>query len=282
MARRENIVEYHGVLSIYLRAQYVKMRCKDTPHFIKIPPLKQHSEVTPYGAADKTKKGQVEDMFDSIAPQYDFLNHLLSLNIDKIWRNRAVKLLRPKQPKQVLDVATGTGDFAIALRKLNPDRIVGLDLSEQMLSYGRVKVQKRGLDKLITMVKGDSEALPFEDNTFDAITVAYGVRNFENTVKGLTEMHRVMKPGGTVVVLEFSKPKVFPVKQIFYFYFHFVLPLIGRLFSKDRRAYTYLPESVETFPEGDAFLKLMEQAGFKTNKQIQLSFGISSIYHGVK
>ncbi len=244
--------------------------------------MKQHSEVTPYGAADKTKKGQVEDMFDSIAPQYDFLNHLLSLNIDKIWRNRAVKLLRPLQPKQILDVATGTGDFAIALRKLNPDRIVGLDLSEQMLSYGRVKIKKRELDGLITMVKGDSEALPFEDNTFDAITVAYGVRNFENTVKGLTEMHRVMKPGGTVVVLEFSKPKVFPVKQLFYFYFHFVLPVVGRLFSKDSRAYTYLPESVGTFPEGDAFLELLKQAGFSGNKQIPLSFGISSIYHGTK
>ncbi len=266
----------------YFRTLCVNYYCTKIRLNFKIPPLKEHSEVTPYGAADKTKKGQVEDMFDSIAPQYDFLNHLLSLNIDKIWRNRAVKLLRPKQPKQILDVATGTGDFAIALRKLNPDRIVGLDLSEQMLSYGRVKIQKRGLDKLITMVKGDSEALPFEDNTFDAITVAYGVRNFENTVKGLTEMHRVMKPGGTMVVLEFSKPKVFPVKQIFYFYFHFVLPLVGRLFSKDRRAYTYLPESVEAFPGGDAFLKLMQQGGFKATKQIPLSFGISSIYHGVK
>ncbi len=244
--------------------------------------MKEHDEVTPYGGADKTKKGQVEDMFDSIAPQYDFLNHLLSLNIDKIWRNRAVKLLKPKQPKQILDVATGTGDFAIALAKLGPERIVGLDLSEQMLHFGRIKVEKQHLQNLIAMVKGDSEALPFEDNTFDAITVAYGVRNFENTVKGLAEMRRVMKPGGTVVVLEFSKPKVFPVKQLFYFYFHFVLPLIGRLFSKDRRAYTYLPESVETFPEGEDFLKLMRQAGFVEAKHMPLTFGISSIYHATK
>lgn len=244
--------------------------------------MKEHNEVTPYGDAEKTKKGQVEDMFDSIAPQYDFLNHLLSLNIDKIWRNRAVKLLRPKQPKQILDVATGTGDFALALSKLSPDRIVGLDLSEQMLTYGRIKVQKKNLQNLITMVKGDSEALPFESNTFDAITVAYGVRNFENTLKGLTEMCRVTKPGGTVVVLEFSKPKVFPVKQLFYFYFHFVLPLVGRLFSKDRRAYTYLPESVETFPEGKEFLGLLEQAGYREVKQIPLTFGISSIYHATK
>ena len=244
--------------------------------------MKDVERITPYGKADKSKKGQVEEMFDNIAPKYDFLNRLLSLRIDTLWRKRAVKLLKRENPKDLLDVATGTADFAIELRKLKPRHITGVDISEQMLAFGRTKVKKKGLNKLITLSRGDSENLPFPDNSFDAVTVAFGVRNFENIDKGLTDMCRVLRPGGRLVVLEFSKPKVFPVKQIFYFYFHFVLPVVGRLFSKDHRAYTYLPESVESFPEGQDFLDLLTQAGYKDSKCISLTFGISSIYTGVK
>lgn len=244
--------------------------------------MKDVERITPYGKEDKSKKGQVEEMFDNIAPKYDFLNRLLSLRIDTLWRKRAVKLLKKEQPKDLLDVATGTADFAIELRKLKPRKIIGVDISEQMLAYGRVKVKNKGLDELITLSRGDSENLPLDDNSFDAVTVAFGVRNFENIDKGLAEMNRVLRPGGRLVVLEFSKPKVFPVKQIFYFYFHFVLPVIGRLFSKDHRAYTYLPESVESFPEGQAFIDLLKQAGYKESKCISLTFGISSIYTGIK
>lgn len=244
--------------------------------------MKEVERITPYGKEDKSKKGQVEEMFDNIAPKYDFLNRLLSLRIDTLWRKRAVKLLKKENPKDLLDVATGTADFAIELRKLQPNHITGVDISEQMLAYGRVKVKKKGLDELITLSRGDSENLPFDDNSFDAVTVAFGVRNFENIDKGLADMRRVLRPGGRLVVLEFSKPKVFPVKQIFYFYFHFILPVIGRLFSKDHRAYTYLPESVESFPEGQAFIDLLNQAGYKDSKCISLTFGISSIYTGTK
>lgn len=243
---------------------------------------KDLNQITPYGKEDATKKGQVEEMFDNIAPRYDFLNRLLSLRIDTLWRKKAMSLLKPLKPKRILDVATGTADFAIELRKLQPEEVVGVDLSEQMLSYGRVKVQKRGLDKLISLQKGDSENLPFEDNSFDAITVAFGVRNFENTLKGLSEMYRVLRPGGKLVVLEFSQPKVFPVKQIFYFYFHNILPVVGRTFSKDHRAYTYLPESVGAFPEGQDFLNLLKQVGFNSTQCSELTFGISSVYSGTK
>ena len=221
-------------------------------------------------------------MFDNIAPKYDLLNRLLSLRIDNLWRISAMNELKPIAPKKILDVATGTADFAIQMRKLKPEHITGLDLSEQMLSFGRVKVKDRKLDELITLVKGDSENLPFEDNSFDAITVAFGVRNFEHIEAGLAEMYRVLRPGGKLVVLEFSKPKVFPVKQLFYFYFHFILPVIGRMLSKDTRAYTYLPESVESFPEGEAFLSLLRQAGYKNDKCRALTFGISSVYTGTK
>lgn len=239
-------------------------------------------KITPYQDEQVSKKGQVEQMFDNIAPRYDFLNHFLSLGIDKLWRKRAVKLLKPLQPKVILDIATGTADFAIELAKLNPDRIVGADISEAMLAQGRVKVAKLKLDNLITLQRGDSEQLPFQDNTFDAITVAFGVRNFEDTAKGIGELFRVLKPNGMLVVLEFSKPKVFPVKQLFYFYFHFILPVVGKFFSKDPRAYTYLPESVQSFPEGKDFLRLLDNAGFKSTQCINLSFGISSIYTGTK
>ncbi|MEX0812623.1 MAG: bifunctional demethylmenaquinone methyltransferase/2-methoxy-6-polyprenyl-1,4-benzoquinol methylase UbiE [Chitinophagales bacterium] len=243
--------------------------------------MENHDKVTPYQNTT-TKKQQVEQMFDNIAPNYDFLNHLLSLGIDKLWRKKAVKIIGKTDPESILDIATGTGDFALELVKLKPKKIVGLDLSEQMLSFGRVKVKNKGLQNLIEMVQGDSEKLPYSDNSFDAVSVGFGVRNFENLEKGLSEIYRVLKPGGILAVLEFSKPKVFPVKQIFYFYFHFILPIIGKLFSKDQRAYTYLPESVEAFPEGKAFVGILEKQGFKSIECTSLTFGISSIYSGRK
>lgn len=243
--------------------------------------MRTHDKVTPY-QKEAAKKQQVEEMFDNIAPKYDFLNHLLSMGIDKLWRKKAVKMIGKHNPKKILDIATGTGDFALEMVSLNPEKVVGLDLSEQMLSHGRVKIEKKGLSNLIEMVKGDSEKLPFDDNSFDAISVGFGVRNFENLDQGLSEIFRVLKPGGILAVLEFSKPKVFPIKQIFYFYFHFILPLIGKVFSKDQRAYTYLPESVEAFPEGAAFVEILEKQGFKSIKCTGLTFGISSIYSGIK
>ena len=192
-------------------------------------------------------------MFNNISANYDFLNHFLSLGIDHLWRKRAVKQLKTVQPKMLLDLATGTGDFAIACLKLNPDKIIGMDISSGMLEVGKVKMKKRAFDHIIDMQLGDSENLPFESNTFDAITVGFGVRNFENLEKGLSEMLRVLKPGGKAVVLEFSKPKTFPIKQLFGFYSKVIIPLFGKYISKDERAYTYLPESVAVFPEGAAF-----------------------------
>lgn len=221
-------------------------------------------------------------MFDNIAPTYDFLNHLLSLNIDKIWRKKAVQVLKRKSPKYILDVATGTADFAIELLQLNPEEVIGIDISEKMLQIGRAKIRKGNLDDRIMLQRADSEGMPFPDNKFDAVTVAFGVRNFENPKKGLLEMCRVLKPAGTLIVLEFSKPRVFPVKQMFYFYFHYVLPVMGQIFSKDQRAYAYLPESVQFFPDEKGFCRLLEEAGFKTVQCASLTFGIASIYTAEK
>jgi len=221
-------------------------------------------------------------MFDNIAPRYDFLNHLLSVNIDKRWRKKAVNLLKSKKPASILDVATGTGDFAIELQKLHPKEIIGVDISDKMLQIGRQKLRQKNLYERIVLQRADSEKLPFPDNRFDAVTVAFGVRNFENLQKGIEEMCRVLKPNGTVVVLEFSKPVIFPVKQMFYFYFHYVLPVIGRIFSKDQRAYSYLPESVQSFPDEKEFSRLLEETGFKNVQCKSLTFGIASIYTGEK
>jgi demethylmenaquinone methyltransferase/2-methoxy-6-polyprenyl-1,4-benzoquinol methylase len=244
--------------------------------------LKDITTITPYEKQDVPKKAQVEEMFDNIAHHYDFLNHLMSLGIDKLWRKSAVRILKQHNPKAVLDIATGTADFAIEDYKAQPEKIVGIDIAEQMLVIGREKIRARGLSEKITLQKGDSENLPFTDHSFDAITVGFGVRNFENLEKGLKEMHRVLKPGGIAIVLEFSKPRVFPVKQVFYVYFHYVCPLIGRWFSKDSRAYTYLPESVDSFPEGNNFLTKLKEAGFQNTQCKPLTFGISSIYTGIK
>lgn len=238
--------------------------------------------VNPYKDLDKGKKAQVAMMFNNIARKYDFLNHFLSMGIDKLWRKKAVKLLKPIQPKQLLDIATGTGDFALACLKLNPDKVTGIDISTEMLAVGREKIAKRNLQDKIELFEGDSEDIHFDDNSFDAITVAFGVRNFENLEKGLKEMNRVVRPGGKVVVLEFSKPEKFPVKQFYNFYFFKILPFWGRMVSKDSSAYTYLPESVGAFPDGERFLKIYRSCGFVDTEQIKVSFGIASIYVGTK
>lgn len=238
--------------------------------------------VLPYKDLNTSKKDQVATMFDNISHKYDFLNHFLSAGIDIYWRKRAIKLLKSHQPKLILDIATGTGDFAIEALKLSPDKIIGVDISAGMLKYGKEKIIKLGLEDKIELMLGDSEKLQFEDNTFDAITVSFGVRNFENLEIGLTDMFRVLKPGGKAVVLEFSKPTSFPMKQLYSFYFKNILPVLGKLFSKDNTAYTYLPESVNAFPDGNDFLKVFEKSGFIKTKCITLTFGISSIYIGEK
>lgn len=238
--------------------------------------------VLPYKDKSDAKKKQVAEMFDSISGKYDFLNHFLSLGIDIRWRKKAIKMLTDLQPKQILDIATGTGDFAIESLKLNPEHVIGVDISEGMLNVGREKMKKRGYSDIIDMQSGDSENLHFDDNMFDAVIVAFGVRNFENLEKGLSEMNRVLRPGGRAVILEFSKPTVFPFKQLYNFYFRWILPKIGKVVSKDNAAYTYLPESVNEFPFGDDFLKILEKTGYKNTKCKPLTLGISSIYVGEK
>jgi len=239
--------------------------------------------VTPYNDDKATKKEQVATMFNNISKTYDFLNHFLSLGIDIIWRKKAIGELKKDQPKNILDVATGTGDFAFeALQILKPDQITGVDISRGMLDIAEQKIKKRGLQDKFQVKLGDSEKLLFDDNTFDAVTVAYGVRNFENLEKGLSDMLRVLKPGGKAVILEFSKPKSFPIKQLYSFYFHYITPAIGKIFSKDNSAYKYLPESVEAFPDGQRFTTLMEKVGYRETKNRPLAFGICSIYTGIK
>lgn len=234
--------------------------------------------VTPYKNQTTSKKEQVAAMFDNIAPKYDFLNQLLSLGIHKGWRRKAIRLLEVQKPKTILDIATGTADFAIEAMKLNPTKVVGVDISKGMLKLGRDKINKLGLQNKIELKTGDSESLPFSDNSFDAITVGFGVRNFENLEKGVADIYRVLNPDGMLVILEFSKPIHFPVKQVYNFYFKYVTPFVGKLFSKDSSAYTYLPESVNAFPAGDEFLKILNKAGFKETKAISITFGIASIY----
>lgn len=238
--------------------------------------------VLPYKEKKTAKKEQVAEMFNNISGKYDFLNHFLSLGIDILWRKKAIKLLKKDQPKLILDIATGTGDFAIEALALNPDKVVGVDISEGMLEMGRKKMKKKGLDDKIELQLGDSEGLLFEDNKFDAIIVSFGVRNFENLEKGLSDMLRVLKKGGKVVILEFSRPAKFPFKQIYNFYFRSILPKIGKLVSKDSAAYTYLPESVNAFPDGRNFLDVLEKVGFKNTECKPLTFGVSSIYTGIK
>jgi demethylmenaquinone methyltransferase / 2-methoxy-6-polyprenyl-1,4-benzoquinol methylase len=235
-------------------------------------------QVTPYKDSEQQKKQQVEQMFDNIAPKYDFLNHFLSLGIDKLWRKKAIRILSEYRSDYLLDVATGTGDFAVAASKLKPNKIIGFDISEQMLAVGRTKVKRLGLDQMIEFSKGDSEAMPFQNEQFDAITVAFGVRNFENLEGGLQEFFRVLKPEGVVIILEFSKPRHFPMKQFYLFYFFKILPFVGRMVSKDSSAYSYLPESVMAFPDDQKFLSVLQKIGFSRTKQKRLTFGIATIY----
>jgi demethylmenaquinone methyltransferase/2-methoxy-6-polyprenyl-1,4-benzoquinol methylase len=237
--------------------------------------------VKPYNT-DKSKKEEVAEMFNNISARYDFLNHFLSLGIDHLWRKKAVKQLVPLKPKIILDIATGTGDFAIACMKLKPSEIVGLDISSGMLEVGKAKMKKKKLEHVISMRLGDSEQIPFENNYFDAITVGFGVRNFENLEVGLSEMLRVLKPNGKAVILEFSKPKKFPVKQAFNLYSKHFIPFFGKRISKDEKAYAYLPESVAAFPEGEAFENILEKVGFKKISSLLVSGGIATIYLGSK
>jgi len=238
--------------------------------------------VVPYKNNALGKKKQVALMFDNISPKYDLLNHMLSFGIDRIWRRKAINLLKPHHPEQILDIATGTGDFAIQALKLNPESIKGIDISEGMIEQGKEKIIKRNLENKIELMLGDSENLVFEDNKFSAVIVAFGVRNFENLNKGLSEMYRVLNKNGKVVILEFSKPSKFPFKQVYNLYFKYILPIIGKMVSRDHSAYTYLPESVQVFPEGNDFLTILSNIGFKEVRCIPLTFGISSIYTGTK
>jgi demethylmenaquinone methyltransferase/2-methoxy-6-polyprenyl-1,4-benzoquinol methylase len=240
-------------------------------------------EVKPY-SAEGEKKQQVAEMFNNISHSYDFLNHFFSLGIDVLWRKKAIRILKKENPRLILDVATGTGDFALeAVRmKMHDARIVGVDISAGMIEVGKKKVRNKNLEHLITLQIADSENLPFNDAHFDAFTVAFGVRNFQDLRKGMSEMLRVLKPGGMGVIIEFSRPKRFPIKQLFTFYFKYIMPTIGKLVSKDARAYTYLPESVDAFPSGSDFIHVMQELGYRECRCIPLSGGIASIYIGKK
>jgi demethylmenaquinone methyltransferase/2-methoxy-6-polyprenyl-1,4-benzoquinol methylase len=237
--------------------------------------------VKPYNT-EQSKKEEVTTMFDNIAQRYDFMNHFLSLGIDRIWRRKAVNSLKSLEPKVLLDIATGTGDFAIALLKLKPKKIIGMDISKGMLEVGKKKMQERKIDHIIDMQHGDSENLPFDAETFDAVTVAFGVRNFENLKLGLSEMLRVTRTGGKIVILEFSKPKRFPVKQTFAIYSKYVIPFFGKNIAKDEKAYAYLPESVNVFPEGKELTDILTALGYNSVKAETLSGGIATLYTGTK
>jgi demethylmenaquinone methyltransferase/2-methoxy-6-polyprenyl-1,4-benzoquinol methylase len=236
-----------------------------------------------YSETNQGKKAKVESMFNSIAWRYDFLNHFLSFRTDYSWRKKAIKIIsKHKIHSEILDIATGTGDLAIAAMKLDPVKITGIDISEKMLEIGREKVSKRGLNDKIELIIGDSEHIEFKDNSFDVSMVAFGVRNFNDPLKGLTEIYRVTKPGGLLLVLEFSRPVSFPYRQFYKFYFLNILPLFGRLLSRDKNAYSYLPESVMKFPDNELFLKMVAEAGFVNEKQVKLTGGIASIYTATK
>lgn len=239
--------------------------------------------ITPYEQAGTGKKQQVANMFNNISKKYDFLNHILSFGIDKLWRRKAISILKALKPQKILDVATGTGDFALeAIRVLKPSKVIGIDISEGMLAIAKDKISDLNLLDQFEVQLGDSEHLDFSNSTFDAVTVAFGVRNFENLQQGLNEICRVIRPGGKAVILEFSNPKKFPVKQLYSFYSKNVLPQIGKLFSKDKRAYSYLPESIAQFPDGSNFTDLLLKAGFKKAICKPQTFGICAIYIGIK
>jgi len=228
------------------------------------------------------EKHYVRSLFDAIAYRYDFLNHLLSGGVDFYWRRKAIDTLLDLQPQRILDVATGTGDFAIAALRLKPREVTGVDIAEKMLSIGREKIERLGATGVIRLMTGEAEHLAFPDNGFDAAIVAFGARNFEHLRQGLAEMRRVIRPGGRLVILEFSKPSAFPFRQLYFFYFRRILPLLGRVISGDRAAYTYLPETVMQFPEGDDFLTILRELDIQRPKEKRLTFGIATIYTGEK
>ena len=241
-----------------------------------------NKNITPYKYSNLSKKQQIANMFDTIAGEYDNLNRVISFGIDIKWRNRVVQIVRDQKPSNILDIATGTGDLAINLMKSGADKIVGLDISKGMLDIGRKKIKSKKLSEFIQMVIGDSENLPFDDNSFDAITVAFGVRNFENLEKGLSEILRVLKPKGILVILETSVPKKTPFKQVYFVYTKLLLPLIGILFSKDKKAYRYLSNSAAKFPCGDAFNNILSKIGFININNTPQTFGVATIYKATK
>jgi demethylmenaquinone methyltransferase / 2-methoxy-6-polyprenyl-1,4-benzoquinol methylase len=244
--------------------------------------LTQQAQVKPY-SEDGSKKSQVSTMFDNVAPWYDFLNHFLSLGIDISWRRKTIAALKDLKPRKILDVATGTGDLAIeAVRQLSPEKVIGIDISNEMLEVGRGKLAKKRLSPTIELLSGDSEKIAYPDNTFDAVTVAFGVRNFENLDVGLMEMLRVLRPGGKVAILEFSMPTMFPFKQLYHFYFKNILPFIGRITSKDPKAYSYLYESVQAFPDGKQFVTKLEKIGYQSASFKPFTLGICTLYIGEK
>ncbi len=244
--------------------------------------LQMEKKVTPYKDSQLNKKEQVEQMFDKISGNYDGLNRVISFGIDVKWRKKVIILVAATAPKAVLDIATGTGDLAISMANTSAKRIVGLDISEGMLAVGRKKIAAKDLSDKIEMVQADSEALPFEDNSFDAITVAFGVRNFENLEKGLAEIYRVLKPGGIFVVLETSVPTKFPFRQGYYFHTKVLLPIIGKLFSQDKVAYSYLSESAASFPYGEKFNNILRKIGFINVEDKPQTFGVATIYTASK
>lgn len=238
----------------------------------------RQEEITPYNN-NESKGKQVERMFDGIAHSYDLLNHALSFGIDKHWRKAAIDSLRPYRPQRILDVATGTGDFAIlATRELHPKELLGVDLSEGMMSVGRQKVKEARLDNIIRFQKEDCLNLTLESDSFDAVMVAYGIRNFEDLDKGLREMHRVLRPNGRLVIIELTSPTRFPMKQLFWLYSHVLMPTLGKLISRDSKAYAYLPATMEAFPQGEVMQQILQKAGFKEVKFKRFTFGLSTMY----
>ena len=234
--------------------------------------------IKPYKNSDLGKKEQVAKMFDAISKNYDGLNRVISLGIDIKWRKKVVEIVGKNNPKQILDIATGTGDLALMMAELNPDKIIGLDISEGMLAVGKEKIANVNLSEKIEMVVGDSEEMPFNDDTFDAITVSFGVRNFANLDKGIQEIARVLKPSGVLVILETSNPTKFPFKQGYKLYTNLFLPVIGKLFSKDKVAYSYLSESANSFPFGTAFNNILQKNGFTHTEDKPVTFGVATIY----
>lgn len=228
------------------------------------------------------QKEYVRSLFDAIAYRYDLLNHLLSGGVDLYWRRSAIEYFVPLRPQRILDVATGTADLSLAALRLAPTEVIGVDISEPMLEVGRTKIKRKGKESIIRLQTGEAENLAFPEGSFDASMVAFGARNFEDLDKGLSEMFRVLRTGGRIVVLEFSRPRSFPFKQLYMFYFRTILPVVGRLISKDKAAYQYLPDTVMRFPEGEEFLRHLRSAGFSEVTEQRLTFGIATIYSGVK